>query len=284
MQLPYSRTRGKRGFSDAASSIGEMGRWESKALEDGMKRRRLPAWMGAGASSKQGKPRKNHHGFLIRALWVTRHQCHHIIWIYDIRIGYLLYNSLLAVATGFPLFQSVFASLCFGGTPWCHCYYHCHNQDQIHPPHIDWDSDYSSSTLQHHLSALQSALYIAMRCYKSAAGWLFHSVQCHSVSTMQPNYQCNSCNKQSSKNNVIILIASKAFQSGRDHRRRRLCLLRVEEAEWKFPPLHTLPASSCLSRVPDHLTDCLQSSSMGPIAAGELPGFRNWKLGSFFVG
>ena len=68
MQLPYSRTRGKRGFSEAASSIGEMGRWESKALEDGMKRRRLPAWMGAGASSKQGKPRKNNHGFLIRAL------------------------------------------------------------------------------------------------------------------------------------------------------------------------------------------------------------------------
>ena len=68
MQLPYSRARGKRGVSEAASSIEEMGRWESKTLEDGMKRRRLGAWLGAGAGSKQGKPRKNNHGVIIRAL------------------------------------------------------------------------------------------------------------------------------------------------------------------------------------------------------------------------
>ena len=79
MQLPNRRELGKREVSGEASNTtaGEMGRWASKALEDGMKSRRLPTWLGtgvsskqvgAGASSNQGKPRNDHHSFIIRAL------------------------------------------------------------------------------------------------------------------------------------------------------------------------------------------------------------------------
>ena len=65
MQLPNRRELGKRGVSGEASNTTaeEMGRWASKVLEDGMKSR-----LGEGASSKQGKPRNDHHGFIIRAL------------------------------------------------------------------------------------------------------------------------------------------------------------------------------------------------------------------------
>ena len=74
MQLPNRRELGKRGLSGEASNTtaGEMERWASKVLEDGMKSRlgegASSKQLGEGVSSNQGKPRNDHHGFIIRAL------------------------------------------------------------------------------------------------------------------------------------------------------------------------------------------------------------------------
>ena len=105
-------------------------------------------------------------------------------------------------------------SLSFSDTPHFHCYYHCH---QIHPHHIDWDYDYSLSTLQHRLSALCNQLFTLL----CAVTGQRQAVQSHSVSKMQPNQQCNSRNSCNKHKKTIY----KEFQEQRDNveRIKTLC-------------------------------------------------------------